>query len=81
MKNEIAFVKSVLPEHYDVQESKKSGSIHCVSDIGIRKGIDAEDDEHWEYIFKAIKNHFGKGFQEVYHNVCFCHTDFTIYLK
>lgn len=42
---------------------------------------DAEDDEHWEYIFEAIKQHFGERFQEVSHNTCFCHVDFTIYLK
>lgn len=42
---------------------------------------DAEDEEHWEYIFQAIKQHFGDRFQEVYHNTCFCHVDFTIYIK
>jgi hypothetical protein len=89
---DIFFVKSILPESYTVQESKKKGSIHCKSSIGIRKSPylnqstgtvvkDAEDDEHWDYIFKAIVNHFGKRFQEIYHNTCFCHVDFTIYLK
>lgn len=74
-------VKRLLPNHYEVKESNKRGSIHCVSKIGIRKGIDSEDDEHWEYIFQGIKKHFGSRFQEVYHNTCFCHTDFTIYLN
>jgi hypothetical protein len=95
---DIAFVKTILPEHYTVQESKKKGSIHCKSAIGIRKSpykvrpysdnpgkvitiTDAEDDEHWGYIFQAIKQHFGERFQEVFHNTCFCHVDFTIYLK
>lgn len=95
---DLNFVRSILPKHYTVQESKKSGSIHCKSEIGIRKlpytvypysqepdrsvlVKDAEDEEHWEYIFQAIKQHFGERFQEVFHNTCFCHDDFTIYLK
>lgn len=81
IKQDINYVKSVLPEHYLVQESKKQGSIHCKSAIGIRHKVDADDDEHWLYILRAIQNHFGNRFQEVYHNVNFCHTDFTIYLK
>jgi hypothetical protein len=98
MIEDIEFVKKILPEHYTVQESKRKGSVHCKSEIGIRKSpytvypykeqperavtvTDAEDDEHWEYIFQAIKQHFGERFQEVFHNTCFCHVDFTIYLK
>lgn len=89
---DVKFVISILPFHYTVEESDKRGSIHCVSPQGIRKSpylnqstgatvTDAEDEEHWGYIFGAIKQHFGERFQEVFHNVCLCHTDFTIYLK
>lgn len=106
---DILFVKSILPNHYEVKKSKTVGSIHCVSKTGIRKSPykirvrekaefdrndpmvmykyrdivvdDAEDEEHWNYIFQAIKKHFGERFQEVFHNTCFCHVDFTIYLK
>lgn len=92
IESDIGFVRSILPSHYLVKESKKSGSVHCKSAVGIRKspylnasaGImvtDAEDEEHWGYIFEAIKQHFGERFQEVDHNTCFCHVDFTIYLK
>lgn len=98
IQEDIQFVRAILPEHYTVKESKKAGSIHCKSAIGIRKSPytgypysdqperavyvdDAEDDEHWGYIFKAIKQHFGERFLEVFHNTCFCHIDFTIYLK
>jgi hypothetical protein len=42
---------------------------------------DQEDEEMWEYIMKAIKQHFGPRFSEVFHNTCFCHVDFTVYLK
>lgn len=78
---DINFIKSILPNHYLVQESKTKGSIHCKSDVGIRHKIDADDDEHWSYIVKAIEKHFKERFQEIDHNTCFCHTDFTIYLK
>lgn len=89
---DINFVKSVLPDHYQVHESRKKGSIHCKSSQGIRLSpylnkstgrivSDAEDEEHWEYITEALKKHFGHRFQEIDHNTCFCHVDFTVYLK
>jgi hypothetical protein len=89
---DIEYVRSILPDHYTVQESEKRGSIHCKSEKGIRKSpylnqstgkmvTDAEDEEHWGYIVEAIKKHFGDRFQEIDHNTCFCHVDFTIYLK
>lgn len=83
INEDINYVKDILPKHYIVEESKKKGSVHCISEIGIemRKGTDHEDEEHFEYIFQAIKNHFGIRFQEIFHNVCFLHKDFTIYLK
>lgn len=91
MKEKIEFVKSLLPSHYEVKESSKLGSIHCKSEIGLRKLpyisksgrliSDDEDDEAFERFFKSIKQKFGDKFQEVYHNTCFCHVDFTIYLK
>lgn len=79
-QSDMNFVKSILPNHYTVEESKRKGSVHCKSEIGIRKGEDAEDEESWSYIFNAIKKYFGTRFQEVFHNTCFCHVDFTIYL-
>lgn len=88
---DIDFVKSILPNSYKVGESKKLGSVHCVSEIGIVKSpfvnstgrmiTDDEDEVEWSKIFRAIKNHFGERFQEVYHNTCTNHVDFTIYLK
>lgn len=93
--DDIEFVKSILPEHYEVKESKKQGSIHCKSAIGLRKTPynatdsfgkmitvdDAEDEEQWFYVVEAIKARFGDRFQEIDHNTCFCHVDFTIYLR
>lgn len=89
---DIAFVQKLLPSSYMVNESTKRGSIHCKSKTGLRlspyfnqstgkKVDDAEDEEMWEYVFKAIKQHFGERFQEVFHNTCAWHCDFTIYLK
>lgn len=86
-----AFIRGLLPKTYTVQESKKIGSVHCKSSTGIRKYPyinsagnlidDAEDDEKWSEIFEAIENHFGNRFQEVFHNTCAWHVDFTVYLK
>lgn len=88
---DIEFVKSILPPSYRVGESKKLGSVHCVSKTGIVKSpyvnstgrmiTDAEDEKGWEKIFGKIRSHFGSRFQEVYHNTCTNHVDFTIYLK
>ncbi len=91
MNEQLEFVKSLLPAHYKVSESATAGSIRCVSETGLRKLpylnksgrliTDDEDDESFDRFFKSIKQHFGGRFQEVFHNTCFCHVDFTIYLK
>lgn len=92
IKKDIQFIQSILPAHYDIKESKRSGSIHCVSTIGIRGTAvrskttgkiinDAEDDEHWDYIGRAMEKYFGNRLLEIDHHVNFCHTDFTIYLE
>jgi len=75
---DIRFMKLLLPMHYSVLESKKTtGSVHCKSSIGLT----VKDNEFWEQIIKDIKKHFGKRFQEVYHNTCTNHCDFIVYLK
>lgn len=89
--NDIEFVKGFLPKSYKVGESKKLGSIHCVSPIGFVKPAyqdsrghwitDAENEIAWASFLATIKAHFGKRFQEVDHNTCINHVDFTIYLK
>jgi hypothetical protein len=92
IQSDLSFVRSILPNHYTVQESKKKGSIHCQSEIGIRKSpylnpstgnmvTDAEDDNRWKDVLQSLKSHFGDRFLEVYHNTCFCHVDFTIYIR
>lgn len=78
---DLSFVKKVLPIHYEVNENKEQNSIHCMSKIGIRNRVGAEDNEHWEYIMQAFRKHFNERLSEVFHNVCFCHTDFTIYMN
>jgi hypothetical protein len=88
---DIAAVKRILPIHYEVKESKAANAIHCKSSIGIRMQpylnsstgnmiTDAEDEEHWGYIMQAFRKHFGNRLKEVFHNTCFCHVDFTIFL-
>ncbi len=83
MKQEdIDFVKSILPEEYIVEESARKGSIRChTKGKGIYKNIDGEDDEHWDYIVKAIKKRFSLSFLEIYHYTCTNHLDFVIFLK
>lgn len=81
MEKDLEFIKNILPDHYVVKESKTMGSIHCKSPIGIKEGVDADDDEHWNYIVMAIQQKFGERFLEIDHNTCFCHVDFTICLK
>lgn len=81
IQQDIDFVKKVLPTHYTIKESKKASSIHCQSSIGLRTKHGGDDDEHWALFFLAIKKHFGSRFQEVFHNTCAWHSDFTIFLK
>lgn len=81
LQEDINYVTKLLPDHYTVKESKQAGNIHCKSRTGIRKGIDAEDDEHWGYVMSGLRQHFGDRFLEVDHNTCFCHVDFTVYLR
>lgn len=76
--NDISFVKAILPDHYVVKESSNPGSIYCKSETGIPE---VKGDLHWNTVFSAIKSHFGDRFQEVFHNTCTNHVDFTIYLK
>lgn len=81
LKTQIEAVKRILPDHYSVNPGAKPGSIRCKSSVGIRRKIDAEDEEHWGYVVNAIKAFFGNAFQEIDHNICFCHVDFLIYFK
>lgn len=81
IKQDINYIKDILPSHYEVKESKKSGSVHCKSRTGLRSGVEADDDEHWSYIQKAIKAKFGKRLQEIDFNTNAYYQDFTIYLK
>lgn len=68
------FVEDILPRYYEVNELL-TGIIRCISskDEGI------EDDNEWE-IFKSLtKNYFGDSFQEIHHDTCMNHIDFTVY--
>ena len=76
---DVTYVKDLLPNHYSVIGKDKS--INCKSNIGLRMNGSSDDDEHWSYIFLAIKQHFGKRFTEVYHHTNAYHQNFTIYLK
>lgn len=78
LQDDLNYVKSILPSHYTVKESKKKYSVHCTSSIGMQ---DYGEEKEWKQFFNKLKEHFGSRFQEVFHNVCTNHSDFTIYLK
>jgi len=70
----IDYIRQVLPDHYEVKESKQKGNIHCKSSVGI------DDDEQWSYFMQALKQRFAD-FSEVFHNTCYNHVDFTVYFR
>lgn len=78
MKTDIEFITSILPSSYTVKET--DGGVNCFSREGIKYNKDADDDEHWSYIVKALKQHFGVRFKEIFHQVCSNHQQFTVYL-
>jgi len=70
-------MERVLPAHYTCK--LRPHGVHCVSSEGIRE--DQGYDDHWDLIVKAIKQNFGDRLQEIFHNTCTNHVDFTVYLK
>jgi hypothetical protein len=67
------FLDHILPGHYIVSESV-AGAIWCRSSVGI-------DADRWDMTFKAIENHFGERFREVFHRTCYLHKHFCVYYK
>lgn len=76
-RDDVEFMVKVLPTHYTC--NLRPHGVHCVSSEGIPE--DQGYDEHWDLIVKAIKQNFGERLQEIYHNTCTNHVDFTVYLK
>lgn len=82
LTEEAEFMEKILPEHYTITAREKY--VQCTSPTGIRKnifGYDEEDDEHWDFILNAIRQKYGARFQEVYHNTCTYHVNFSVYIK
>ncbi len=80
MNLDLESLKKILPSHYQLEPI--NGGISCKSIEGIHQlKTDADDDEHWNYIVKAIKQKFPDRFQEIYHDVNFNHKQFTVFLK
>ncbi len=69
------FMRRVLPKHYTC-EPRKNG-VYCNSLIG----VDENDPEHWDYIYKAILQKFGKDFMEVFCQTCTNYMSFTVYIR
>jgi hypothetical protein len=74
IKARIDYIRQILPDHYEVKESKQKGNVHCKSSIGIK------DDEDWGYIMHSLRQRFDD-FSEVFHNTCYNHVDFTVYFR
>ena len=74
LEAKLDYVRQVLPDHYEVKESKQQGNVHCKSVLGI------DDSEQWSYFMSALKQRF-TDFAEVFHNTNYHHKDFTIYFS
>ncbi len=70
------WLRELLPEHYVCQV--RTNGVHCYSSEGICD--DCGKDDHWELIWKAIKQKFGDRFMEIFHQTCTNHKKFTVYL-
>jgi hypothetical protein len=77
IESKIKYVTQILPDHYEVKESKQKGNVHCKSSTG----IDENDEERWGYFMDSLRTRFKGEFLEVFHNTCTNHVDFTIYFK
>ena len=44
-------------------------------------GIDENDPEHWDYIYKAILQKFGDDFMEVFCQTCTNYMKFTVFIR
>lgn len=73
---DLPVVRQILGASYTVAPSKLMGAIRCTS----RTGIQDDNDADWAPVMAAFRKHFGARLLEVDHNVCYRHTDFTIYL-
>lgn len=78
MKEDLEFVKSILPNHYQASEDEKhKGSIHCISSIT----QDGMSGSQWEYFKEIMYRHFGERILEFYHHVNHDHLNFVVYLQ
>lgn len=75
------FLRGLLPNSYELIDCGHKSAIRCKSRTGIRHNSDSDDNEHWGYIEKAIRQHFGERLQEIYFNTHAYFQDFTIYIN
>ena len=70
---DVDIVRSILPFVYTVKETK--GGVNCESNtIGI-------SDEYWDQVMSDLVEVFGERFEEVFHQVCGGHMQFTVFLE
>lgn len=81
-KKDIDFVKTTLSKNYIVKETEKQDGIRCFYKTGIiKKGTSVYQEKIWDRILNSFREHFGVRFLKVFHNGCFNHLDFIIYVK
>lgn len=73
MKEELEYIKRILPSHYTCEQ--RDNGVHCYSEKGIN------DDKQWNYILLSFKKKFNDRLMEVYHQTCTNHVKFTVFLK
>jgi hypothetical protein len=83
-------VKTLLPDHYKVEEGGIDGSIHCTSPIGIKKppyingaGIlvdnTEEDEAEWADILRGLLLIYGNRLEDVFRDANL--QNFAIYIR
>jgi hypothetical protein len=73
---DLPVVRRLLGPSYTVVPSIQMSAIRCTS----RTGMQDDNDAAWAPVMAAFRQHFGARLLEVDANVCYRHTDFTIYL-
>jgi len=76
-RTDLQFMQDLLPDHYTCEP--RDNGIHCHSQIGIAD--DKGKCDHFDLIYKAIKQRFNKRFMEIFHQTCTYHKKFTVFIR
>jgi hypothetical protein len=81
MKDDIKFLKLILPEYYMVYETTAKGGLYCKARLN--DGLKGMSDELWKTVCYKIKSHFSERLIEIRNNSAAFrnYIEFTIYFK